>query len=237
MGINGNALKWFKTYLSGRSQKVDINGNLSEAMQLDISVIQGSILGPILFLCYINDFYSATALFSVLFADDTTCLSKGKKLNELIEFVTSELQKIAVWFRANKMAVNTSKTKFIVFRTRGKVINPDECVLYFNNNEPGQPADPALISQIERIHNDGEETSFKLLGVLFDEYLTFDSHITLLCSKISKSLFCINRIKNFVNGDSLKQLYYAMVHSHLSYCINVYSCANTTALQKLRVKQ
>ncbi len=55
MGINGNALKWFKTYLSGRSQKVDINGNLSEAMQLDIYVIQGSILGPILFLCYIND--------------------------------------------------------------------------------------------------------------------------------------------------------------------------------------
>jgi hypothetical protein len=58
-----------------------------------------------------------------------------------------------------------------------------------------------------------------------------------MCSKISKSLFCINRIKNFVNGDSLKQLYYAMVHSHLSYCLNVYSCANTTALQKLRVKQ
>ncbi len=116
--------------MSGRSQKVDINGNLSEAMQLDISVIQGSILGPILFLCYNNDFYSATALFSVLFADDTTCLSKGKKLNELSEFVTSELQKIALWFRANKMAVNTSKTKFIVFRTRGKVINPDECVLF-----------------------------------------------------------------------------------------------------------
>ncbi len=62
MGINGNALKWFKTYLSGRSQKVDINGNLSEAMQLDISVIQGSILGPIIFLCYINDLYSATSL-------------------------------------------------------------------------------------------------------------------------------------------------------------------------------
>jgi hypothetical protein len=62
MGINGNALKWFKTYLSGRSQKVDIKGNLSEAMQLDISVIQGSILGPIIFLCYINDLYSATSL-------------------------------------------------------------------------------------------------------------------------------------------------------------------------------
>ncbi len=122
---------------------------------MDISVIQGSILGPILFCVKLMiNLYSATALFSVLFADDTTCLSKGKNLNELIEFVNSELQKIALWFRANKMAVNTSKTKFIVFRTRGKVISPEECVLQFNNNEPGQPADPALVSQIDRIHNE-----------------------------------------------------------------------------------
>jgi hypothetical protein len=79
MEINGNVLKWFKTYLSSRSQKVDINGNLSEAMQLDISVIQGSILGPILFLCYINDFYSATALFSVLFCGRYNLPVKRKK--------------------------------------------------------------------------------------------------------------------------------------------------------------
>jgi hypothetical protein len=99
-------------------------------------------LGPILFLCYINDFFSATTLFSVLLADDTTCLSQGKNLNELLLYVADELKKIALWFRANKMAVNTSKTKFIVFRTQGKRINP---VLYFNNNEPRQPVDPNLI--------------------------------------------------------------------------------------------
>jgi hypothetical protein len=237
MGINGTTLDWFKNYLAGRLQRVDINGNLSDELHLDISVIQGSILGPILFLCYINDFYSATSLFSVLFADDTTCLSKGKNLKDLIIYVSEELQKIAVWFRANKMAVNTSKTKFIVFRTRGKFINPADCVLTFNNNEPGKPVDPSLIFPIDRIHNDGVEKSFKLLGVLFDEYLSFEAHISHVCTKISKSLFCINRIKNFVNGDSLKKLYYAMIHSHLSYCINVYACANTTALQRLRVKQ
>jgi hypothetical protein len=60
MGINGITLEWFKNYLAGRLQRVDINGNLSDELDLDISVIQGSILGPILFLCYINDFYSAT---------------------------------------------------------------------------------------------------------------------------------------------------------------------------------
>jgi hypothetical protein len=173
MGINGTTYKWFENYLSGRTQKVDINGNLSDEQNLDISVIQGSTLGPILFLCYINDFFSATSLFSVLFADDTTCLSKGKKLNELLAYVSTELQKIAVWFRANKMAVNTMKTKFIVFRTQGKKINPEECILYFNNNEPGKPVNPNLIYPIDRIYNDGPEKSFKLLGVMFDEYLSF----------------------------------------------------------------
>jgi hypothetical protein len=237
MGVRGISLNWFKNYLAGRSQYVDINGIKSEALNIEISVIQGSILGPILFLCYINDFYTASTLFSVLFADDTTALSKGKKLNELTAYVNGELNKIANWFRANKMAVNTSKTKFIVFRTRGKRIEPRDCKLVFNNNEIGRPEDPNLIFNISRIYNEGEEKSFKILGVLFDEYLSFEDHVSHLCNKISKSLFCINRIKNFINQKSLKMLYYSMVHSHIVYCINVYGCANVTTLNKLKIKQ
>jgi hypothetical protein len=141
MGINGTAHKWFTDYLSGRSQKVEMNENFSDPLNLDISVVQGSTLGPILFLCYINDFFSATTLFSVLFADDTTCLSKGKKLNELKAlYVNQELHKISLWFKANKMAVNTSKTKYIIFRTQGKFINDAECNLVYNNNVPGRSA-------------------------------------------------------------------------------------------------
>ncbi len=74
-----------------------------------------------------------------------------------------------------------------------------DCRLVFNNNEIGVPEDPALITDIIRIHNDGDEKSFKLLGVMLDEYLSFEAHINNLCVKISKSLFCMNRIKNFVN--------------------------------------
>jgi hypothetical protein len=237
MGISGTAHLWFKNYLSGRSQLVEINGCKSDALSLDISVIQGSILGPILFLCYINDFYTATTLFSVLFADDTAGFGQGKNLKDLTIYVNGELKKIANWFRSNKMAVNTSKTKFIIFRTRGKRIEPDDCRLVFNNNEFGLPEDVSLISEITRVHNEGEERSFKLLGVLLDEYLLFDAHVTNLCSKISKSLFCINRVKNFVNTASLKMLYFAMVHSHIVYCINIYGCANKTTLTKLFLKQ
>jgi hypothetical protein len=237
MGINDTALDWFSNYLSGRTQKVDIDGTFSDSKEINISVIQGSILGPILFLCYINDFWTATSLFSALFADDTTCLGKGKNLSELTTFVNQKLQKIANWFRSNKMAVNTAKTKFIVFRTRGKPINPRDCRLLFNSNEIGKPEDPALIYEIERVHSEGQLKSFKLLGILLDEYLSFDEHINSLCAKISKSLFCINRVKNFINQETKKTLYFAMVHSHLIYCLSVYSCATSTSLNKLRVKQ
>ena len=237
MGIRGTAYNWFMNYLAGRTQFVDINGNKSDPLAINISVIQGSILGPILFLCYINDFYRATSLFSVLFADDTTGLGKGKNLRDLTHYVNGELQKISDWFRANKMAVNTSKTKFIVFRTRGKRIAPEDCQLVFNSNEVGSIENPNLIVPIVRIHDQGDEKSFKLLGVHFDEYLSFDAHISSVCAKISKSLYCLNRIKNFVTPSALKMLYFAMVHSHIVYCLNVYSCANITSLSPLKIKQ
>jgi hypothetical protein len=135
------------------------------------------------------------------------------------------------------MAVNTSKTKFIVFRTRGKRIDPRDCRLLFNTNEIGKIEDPNLIFEIKRVYNEGDEKSYKALGVLLDEYISFDEHISHLCAKIAKSLYCINRIKHFVTKKSLKMLYDAMIHSHLVYCINIYGCANSTALQKLKIKQ
>jgi hypothetical protein len=237
MGISGIAYNWFASYLSGRSQCVEVSGNMSEFIELAISVIQGSTLGPLLFLCYINDFWSATTLFSVLFADDTTCLAKGKVLSEITDYVNKELQKIANWFRSNKMAVNTSKTKYIVFRTHGKNVNPNDCKIIYNSTEIGLPDDPLQIMAIDRISNDSAEKSFKLLGVLFDEYLSFEPHVKYLCAQVSKSLYCINRVKNFIDINSLKKLYFSMIHSKLAYCLNVYSCASNATLSKLVIKQ
>jgi hypothetical protein len=127
--------------------------------------------------------------------------------------------------------------KFIMFHTHGKKINSDECVLTFKNNKTGELIDLSLIYNIDRIHNEGQEKNFKLLGVLFDEYLSFEAHEANLCAKISKSLFCFNRIKNFVDQHTLKMSYYAMVHLHISNCLNVYGSSNSTNLQRLRIKQ
>ena len=86
---------------------------------LDISVLQGTIVGPILFLCFINDLPNATDLDSRLFADDTACTHSNSHLPTLIDIANTEIQKLANWFRSNKMAVNISKTKYIIFH--GKV--------------------------------------------------------------------------------------------------------------------
>ena len=123
VGIRGDVLKWFTSYLEGWSQKVDKTGHLSGEKSINISVLQGSILGPILFLCFINDLHLVTNLLTLLFADDTACLKSGHNINTLISEVNIEVIKLANWFRANKMAVNVSKTKYIIFKPRGVKIN------------------------------------------------------------------------------------------------------------------
>ena len=110
---------------------------MSNSKNIDISVLQGSILGLILFLCFINDLPNSTLLYSFLFADDTAVLAFSSNLSELVQQVNEELQKIANWLRANRMAINVSKTKYILFHTRGKKIIENELKIELNTNEIG----------------------------------------------------------------------------------------------------
>jgi hypothetical protein len=239
-GIKNTALLWFKNYLSNRTQIVDINGNLSQPCNIDISVLQGSILGPILFLCYINDLPNVTDLDMFLFADDASGLKASNNLSDLIDQCNIEIQKLANWFRANKMSVNTSKTKFIIFHTRGKRVDLQNKTLVFNNNEIGKNVNELLITPLERICNsnvDPQKRAFKLLGVYLDENLSFNYHVNHLCSKLSKSLFFLNRAKNYVDKKSLTMLYYALFHSNLLYCIGSLSAMNQTNCKKIKMLQ
>ena len=112
--------------------------------------------------------------------------------------------------------------------------------IVFDNNDPHAPFDPNLVSALERVHSnhiDPSSRSYKLLGVLFDEHLSFNFHIDLIKSKLSKALFCINRIKNFVPQKTLKTLYFSLFHSHLLYCPIIASCTTKTNLEKIFIMQ
>ena len=115
-GIRGVPNLWFKNYLRERSQFVSINGVDSSEKNIKCGVPQGTVLGPLLFLIFINDMPNSNNFFTLLFADDTTFQISGKDPKILFEIANKELSKAATWFRANKLTLNTSKTKFIVFR-------------------------------------------------------------------------------------------------------------------------
>ena len=206
LGITGTTLNWFKSYLSGRTQKVDINGQLSDSCDIDISVLQGTILGPILFLCYINDLPNATDLFSILYADDTTALDSDDDLDVLINRINLELKKLANWFRSNKMQLNVNKTKYIIFHVPSKKINTN-LKLVIDENSEDLPFNQSLVTPIERIHNKHENVnsrSFKLLGIYLDENLNFNANTAELTKKLSRAAFFIKRVKNTLSTKVLK---------------------------------
>jgi hypothetical protein len=239
LGIRDSALNWFKSYLQGRQQRVDINGNLSSSRALDISVLQGSILGPILFLCYINDLSLCTTLFTSMFADDTACADADSDLDSLITRANSELKKVALWFRANKMAVNIGKTKFIVFHNRGKIVDMNGRHIIYDDNEP-LAEDPHLVVPLERYHDahpKPECRAYKLLGIHLDEHLNFNFHTNFLCNKLSRSLFCIRRAKNILTPTALKTLYFAFIQSHLSYCPIILSSISQQNFNQIKLIQ
>jgi hypothetical protein len=159
-----------------------------------------------------------------MFADDTFSLQAGSNINDLIQIVNSEINKMAVWFRANKLAVNINKTKYIIFRMRGKHLPPDLPDIVYNENELNVQADPLLITTLERYHDNHPNDdcrAYKLLGIYLDEYLSLDSHTNHVVKKLSRSLYCIKQARNIIPPKGLLALYYALIHSHLTYCTSI----------------
>ena len=139
------------------------------------------------------------------------------------------------------MAVNVGKTKYIIFRPKGAKININldtNGVLYivYNSNEIGKPNDPSKIFKLGRICNENtvkSERTYKFLGIYLDEYLSFDTHCDHICTKLAKSNFIINRVKNILPRHTLKTLYFSLFHSHLLYGLPIYSCTTQKNINRI----
>ena len=221
-GVTDTNLKWFKSYLTNRQQAVvyeDIKTNL---LEIPCGVPQGSILGSLLFLIYINDIYKSSKLIDfILFADNTNLFYSHSDIKQLFASTNQELELINSWFKANKLSLNSLKTKYILFCKRSKLDNiPLKLPTLTINNTP-----------IKREHN------ISFLGIMFNGTLNWKAHIETLENKISKNLGILYKAKPFLNLKCLKQLYHAFVSSYLNYCNIAWGSTNFTNLKKLFSKQ
>ena len=229
-GINDTELLWFKSYLMDRKQFVSVKNKSSPLLNITLGVPQGSILGPLLFLIYINDLPLSSSFLSLLFADDTTLLLSHDNLQTLIQLVNTEFRKVCEFFRINKLVLHPDKTKFILF-SRSNVAN-ENVELFCNNNNPSQDI-PDLIHPITRVFSSDEVPAIKFLGIFFDPDLNFKYHISLLKSKLSKALYALRTVRNSLGSSSLLLLYYSIFHCHLIYAITIWSCSRSGPINDL----
>ena len=217
-GIRGISLDWFKSYLSDRKQSVQYGGATSSVKSLSTGVPQGSVLGPLLFLIYINDICNSTTQFKyVLFADDTTVYLTDKDYNNGITRAASEFSNLITWFNTNRLSLNLKKTKLMVFTYK----NVD----------------------YENIHIDLMNTSIraeectKFLGLLIDRKLSWKDHISYICNKVSRFTGIFYRLKDYLPLHILLLLYNTLILPHLSYGIILWGNANPTTIHRITIMQ
>ena len=222
-GIRGVSLNWFRSYLSNRSQFVTINGKNSETEPMSYGVPQGSVLGPLLFLIYINDLnqsikYSTTRHF----ADDTNLLLTNSSLKQLKKHLNIDLSLMSNWLKANKISLNVSKTELLIFRHPNKQINYKLKV----------KLDGKRLYPSEFV---------KYLGLLIDSHLNWSFHTKSLASKLTRTIGMLSKIRHFVDKSTLRNIYFSIFSSILTYGCQIWGqhqilSANIKRIIKLQNK-
>ena len=210
-GVRDSMLKWFKSYLTDRKQYVSFNGQSSEQLLNKCGVPQGSVLGPVLFLIYINDLPNISKILNFyLFADDTNIYYESTSLHELERTISRELKKLYLWLNVNRLSLNIDKTDFIIFHPYNKPVK-QKITIKINKK---------AINEKENI---------KYLGVLVDSSLSWKYHISSLTKKISRSIGIMYKLRPFLTLKVMNNVYYSLVYSHI-YTLEVWGSAFKTDL-------
>ena len=216
-GIRGIALSWLESYLKDRKQFVHFNGADSETRQATFGVPQGSVLGPKLFILYINDICEALKeMKCVLFADDTSLYSSGADLGRLLHEVESDLKILNKWFDINKLSLNISKTNFIIFGNKKTYVPINLTINGIKLEQTNQT---------------------KFLGIIIDNKLTWKPHIDTLKRKLSKIIAILYKLKGLINKEFLQTLYCSLFFPYLIYCVEVWGNTYKTIIHPIYMLQ
>ena len=214
------SLSLFQNYLTNRKQYVEYNNAKSDTLNINTGVPQGSILGPLLFIIYINDFSQASKLFNLIaYADDTTltstlsCFGHNTTVADRERKINAELGKIDEWLKINKLSLNIKKTKFMIFAMPTKKYQVP--LIQLND------------VVIERVSN------FNFLGVTLDEQLNWKKHI-----KCSKTVGILNKLKLILPINIKILLYNTLLIPHINYCLMAwgFNCNRLYTLQKKAIR-
>ena len=216
-GFRGECLKFLLSFMKDRQYFVHINGKNSDTKTVNMGVPQGSTLGPLLFLLYIDDMnYASDLLFLTQFADDSTITYSSENLVHTLKTMEEETKKVLEWLAANKLIINFSKTHLMIFTNCPR---PESISLTVNS----------------QIINEICETKF--LGVIVDNKLCWDAHINQISQKISKSVSILKMLKHTFPTSALKTLYHSLIYPYFNYCNLIWGGAANTHLEPLILLQ
>ena len=220
-GFRGVISKWFSSYLEGRTQTTQIGSFISKRKNISCGVPQGSVLGPLLFLIYVNDIQeSSDKLKFFLFADDTNAVYADKNLKSLESTVNQELCKLFDWLTANKLTLNIKKTNFVIFRPAQRKLTYHPKIMIFDND---QNKNVAL-----------ECKEFvRYLGIIIDNNLSWKHHIDHVAIKMSRTVGLICKLRHFLPRNTLLTIYRSLVAPYLTYGLTAWGQAYKSHLEKL----
>ena len=222
-GIDGKAIQLCESYLTNRTQYVEINGVKSGALPITTGVPQGSILGPLFFIIYINDFSFASKAFTFIsYADDTTLFSTVSNFTNTPNtdancMINQELFKINEWLEINKLSLNIAKTKYMLFQHNKKV----------------NTLTPKIINTIiEKVEE------FNFLGLTLDTHVNWKKHTEKVSNKCSRIIGILNRLKHTLPQRIKIMLYNSLLLPHINYCLTTwgYHCHRLQKLQKRAIR-
>ena len=213
-GVRNRSYNWFSSYLQFRKQYVSYDGYNSDLSQVHYGVPQGSILGPLLFVLYINDIVNTSEyLRYILFADDSNFYISHTNINYLLTLMNQEMDKIQKWVITNKLTINISKTHYMIFHRRKLPLN----------------LEPLSIGEtvLERVSNT------KFLGITIEDNLKWHKHALTVARKLDKLSGILYQTRHMLTERALKQIYYALIYPNIIYCQTVWGAAGSTVIKQV----